>query len=562
MEGLNDSFKWFGEGFDGFPKTLPEDCVEYTIYMIDAKLQDIELRDRLRQVKIAAEKLTKDLLKKEGFIWQRDGFELELAQTSAKSHLLRGRTNYGDSVDDEWLVVYLLRELSARFPDIWIRVVDSDGQFLLIEAANALPIWLNPEVADFRVWIHSGKLLLIPLEHPNRARSFIKDSGVGGGGGSDGADNLSLEDALRWIADPDRKLLHSKKIEAEAFFRLRNYPRQISGCLHHACVLLPRKVAYLLHSNAAYISGAVEAFYLRDLIALKVLREKEASKQIFPPVDLVAMSVTFTKVGFAQLRGQQFETPKAWRAAIDGAENEKERMRAEIGMKVSCGFEMLFSDQMHQDKPAVREMKLLLEDVDAGEARLPSDADVQSWGLQDDDDGWLDIDFNEFEKELAGNTAAKRHRENAGFGDRTAQENLQKIVERFKGLLQDESADPTNSGLVDEMDNDDEKFEDSESDDSVSSDDANHINGNDAEPDMPEDEFTAMMREMMGMPPEVMKELMTNPRISGDADVEILPAKNADEDEGEDILRAMEQTGRELREAGVLDVQAQSDRAD
>lgn len=64
---------------------------------------------------------------------------------------LRGRTNYGDSIEDEWLVVFILHELSQKFSDAWIRIVDTDGEFLLIEAANVLPPWLNPEVAEFRV---------------------------------------------------------------------------------------------------------------------------------------------------------------------------------------------------------------------------------------------------------------------------------------------------------------------------------------------------------------------------------------------------------------------------
>ena len=67
------------------------------------------------------------------------------------SSFLYGRTNYGDSVEDEWLAVYILRELSRVNPDVWVRVVDTDGQFLLIEAAATLPKWLNPEIADFRV---------------------------------------------------------------------------------------------------------------------------------------------------------------------------------------------------------------------------------------------------------------------------------------------------------------------------------------------------------------------------------------------------------------------------
>ena len=69
---------------------------------------------------------------------------------------LQGRTNYGDSVEDEWLVVYILRELSKQHPEVWIKTVDTDGEFLLIEAANALPRWLNPEIADNRVSSSNG----------------------------------------------------------------------------------------------------------------------------------------------------------------------------------------------------------------------------------------------------------------------------------------------------------------------------------------------------------------------------------------------------------------------
>lgn len=64
---------------------------------------------------------------------------------------LRGRTNYGDSIEDEWLVVYIMLELSKQFSNAWIRITDSDGEFLLIEAANVLPSWLNPEIGAFRV---------------------------------------------------------------------------------------------------------------------------------------------------------------------------------------------------------------------------------------------------------------------------------------------------------------------------------------------------------------------------------------------------------------------------
>lgn len=164
-----DGLKWFGEGFDGFPKRLPEDCVQYTIYILDPKVLDSALRQKLRNIRFAANALTKKLLN--NFVWQRDSFALELIHEDGKvscskkllsskvlilprgigRSFLRGRTNHGDSVEDEWLIVYLLRELSKEFPETWIRIVDIDGEFLLIEAAKVLPRWLNPEIADHRV---------------------------------------------------------------------------------------------------------------------------------------------------------------------------------------------------------------------------------------------------------------------------------------------------------------------------------------------------------------------------------------------------------------------------
>ena len=82
MEGPKDDLKWFGEGFDGFPKRLPEDCIEYTLHIIDSKLKDAAIRERLREVQRAATELTKRLLKE--YIWQRENFRLELVRENGK----------------------------------------------------------------------------------------------------------------------------------------------------------------------------------------------------------------------------------------------------------------------------------------------------------------------------------------------------------------------------------------------------------------------------------------------------------------------------------------------
>jgi hypothetical protein len=150
-----EDLEWFKSTFRPIPKPeLPDDAVEYSIYYIPSDPapaindETTETRSRLVEVQRSAADLTKEYLK--DYIWQREGFKLEITKEDGIM-ALRGRTNYGDSIEDEWVIVYLLRELTKKHQDIWVKVVDSDGQFLLVEAAGALPSWLEPEVADNRV---------------------------------------------------------------------------------------------------------------------------------------------------------------------------------------------------------------------------------------------------------------------------------------------------------------------------------------------------------------------------------------------------------------------------
>lgn len=92
---------------------------------------------------------------------------------------LWGRTRFGDSVDDEWFIVWLLFQLSRHDSDLAARygvlsqltislaayvlicncsVTDNDGQFLLIEAALVIPRWIKPETTKNRVGTHPSFL--------------------------------------------------------------------------------------------------------------------------------------------------------------------------------------------------------------------------------------------------------------------------------------------------------------------------------------------------------------------------------------------------------------------
>ena len=542
MAESRDSFKWFGEGFDGFPKILPDDSVGYTIFIINNILKDREVREKLRNVQAAATQLTRRLL--EGFIWQREGFQLSLDYEATRS-CLHGRTNFGDSIDDEWTIVYILRELSRQFTDIWIRVYDTDGEFLLIEAANVLPIWLNPEVADFRVWIHAGQLLVIPLKTRDGPRGSLNLQ-----------EKLGIIDAIRWIEDPDKKLLHSTRIETEAFVRLQKYPEQIHGGLHQALVNVPRSLAYVLHHLPASISPATEAFYLRDPVALKRISSKTAAELRFPPSDMTTSSVKFTKVGYAQLKSQQFQAPDSWAESMKASNTSQAPANGDIGLKLSCGFEMLMTEIANEDKKMVREINLILDEIASTDLKLPSDDDIRGWGLENDDDSWLDINFEDLEKELAGKLKTFQSHRKTGIGHESAHANLQRTVQRFEQFLSDE-ADAGSMNLIDDMDIDDEKSVSDDDDDTDSSCDLDHT---EKPPGLREDDVTAVIREMMGTPSDRMEETMQKPVHTGatvNMDIRAhRPSTNEDSDsplrQGE-LAQVMDQTEQELRDAGVLD---------
>jgi hypothetical protein len=230
-------------------------------------------------------------------------------------------------VTDEWLVVYILKEISKRYKDAVVDVSDNDGEFLLIEAAMELPSWLDPSNSENRSYIYQDHLHIIPL--PKSPAEIIHiPSG-----------KLMRSRAIDIVRSHAVSTQASAAIEAAAFYRIKGFPTKAMDEKHRARCTVPAKLAYILLKQPQLISHAVEVFYTRDPSNMKAASRMST----FPPNEMVTTVVDMTKTCYAKLTSQQFYAPKPFR--MPSRSNPRKFNAAELGMKIACAFEMLYTDK-------------------------------------------------------------------------------------------------------------------------------------------------------------------------------------------------------------------------
>jgi len=301
------------------------------------------------------------------YMWYRDSFRLSvvvppsLTEKEGGVFYYHGTMRYGDCVDDEWFIVYLLLELTKEMPHLSCRITDSDGDFLLIEAAEHLPAGLNPDNSANRVWIRSGKVHIIPLDEPGK-------SSCGG---------MRLKNALECLRIPQSQpVLVSDRVQSCIRARtLDVYPAYIDAMRHTAVCTVPRQVAYLLqHERSAHhlLPSIVNAFCsLADSSIGGLSKEKGrhlSSLARFGTLvddkeegchDFVAIPVRFTRPLYARLCFEPFSVPSCLhsfhRHATEKMQSEFSRLdsssgggrrlssqSAELGCKILCGLELAY----------------------------------------------------------------------------------------------------------------------------------------------------------------------------------------------------------------------------
>lgn len=86
---------------------LTGDLCQYTLHPPPAAL-NTELSTFLSDV------LSFALAQTAGYIWHRDGFNLQLS--SEAERCLKGESRVGDAVEDEWFLVWLLKRITQHWP--------------------------------------------------------------------------------------------------------------------------------------------------------------------------------------------------------------------------------------------------------------------------------------------------------------------------------------------------------------------------------------------------------------------------------------------------------------
>lgn len=168
--------------------------------------------------------------------------------------------------DEESLTVALLQRLSSELgQEVFIRVCDTDGDFILAEVHDAIPEEYEYPIANNRLWLHEGKFKMIPIYfHPNRG--------------------LRPQEALKFLEEASFKCLEIEKINTAVSTKMiKGYPSQYLSTLVRLPLVLEDKKCYnILAENRQIIS-----FLLKNLMKEDIKVSPQAPEETLHPTEFL-----------------------------------------------------------------------------------------------------------------------------------------------------------------------------------------------------------------------------------------------------------------------------------
>lgn len=235
----------------------------------------------------------------------------------------------GASVDDAWVVLAIVAEITKEVPGSAAAVWDEQGDFVLIEAADHLPLWASaPEHTLARSFAVNGTWRLVSPDMCPR----------------DAPLELLLESARLPESDaPDVWRCASARV------RLAH---DEAGRAHRANAVLPTSTACTFDAHPWLAGAALDAFLARDrsdtaaacaMVCHGCADDPEAFRQRF-----VARTVQIPRLIFARWRAFGAMVPprrSVWH--IPGYDNASQKLldAMHLGMHMSMGMEMLAAQE-------------------------------------------------------------------------------------------------------------------------------------------------------------------------------------------------------------------------
>ncbi|XP_029053977.1 protein ecdysoneless [Osmia bicornis bicornis] len=220
--------------------------------------------------------------------------------------------HFDEDISDEWFTVFLIFKLTQTFNGLIAKVTDSDGEFLLIEAANALPSWANPETCENCVFIYNEELHIVREKYN------------------------TLFDLLSNIQEKPYLSKASEKVQDALGKRISIYPDEINKRHHKARVFLPEKAVLILRQEPRFVSLAIRTICHSDPLERKVCR----AMKYFPPEQRVMVNIKMTRCLYAMANHCRYTGDPRTGWNLPPVSSSKYNAHA-LGIKIACGLEML-----------------------------------------------------------------------------------------------------------------------------------------------------------------------------------------------------------------------------
>ncbi len=438
------------------------DFVQYTIYF-DATKYDCE-----KNVLILYDCVNRFLDSlSANYIWHKDKFLLNcvcnVTDKLRPAYFFEGKSYYGDNIDDEWFIVYMLLKLSSEMPHLNVTIIDNDGEFMLIEASDHIPQWITPENCSNRVWLKNGKLNIIPL---NESSCKATENGI------------TLLHALNFMNTANNTSVCNINVQKCIENRTTNqYPNKINATYHNTVCILPIHVAFILQSHPNIISDILACFCngtKANNSHMYTLNKLGINDVLKNDSNYVCIKLMLTRAMYAKLMFQSFHPPKKLHKVMNkvvSAFVRKEELKPnatsnslslairlatkafDIGCRLMCGLEVLYQNSKENISKYSNQLNNKPNElIDNSLMTLVNNPDLISQiilcgSLEGDSASWLYLKPEEFEKEMSDRIYSDSDHnrnsnivEDSDINSESMMNNLEKMVKNMHLFMEGESS--------------------------------------------------------------------------------------------------------------------------